>query len=145
MITQYIPQNLRSSKPISLYKNPTIHLQVLSWRITPPVAWKSKALQTSHWRTIWLHCKIWLLCMHGDRGSLSSIVDLVFELSLVNDSSANTAYMYWRSLWGQTALWWQSSAQAHAPAAKSDINKTKSIKNVTRYRDSRSAKSRESR
>ena len=26
--------------------------------------------------------------------SLSSIVDLVFEQSLVNDSSANTAYIY---------------------------------------------------
>jgi len=35
--------------------------------------------------------------MHGDRESLSSIavVDLVFVQSLVNESSANTAYIYW--------------------------------------------------
>jgi len=27
--------------------------------------------------------------------------DSLFEQSLVNDSSANTAYIYWRRLWGQ--------------------------------------------
>ena len=32
-------------------------------------------------------------CVHEDRESLSFIVDLVFERSLVNDFSANAAYM----------------------------------------------------
>jgi len=32
--------------------------------------------------------------VHEDRESLSFIVDLVFEQSLVNDFSANAAYMY---------------------------------------------------
>ena len=31
--------------------------------------------------------------MHEDRESLASIVDSVFEQSLVNDSSTNTAYI----------------------------------------------------
>ena len=32
-------------------------------------------------------------CVHEDRESLASIVDWVFEQSLVNDSSTNTAYI----------------------------------------------------
>ena len=68
---------------------------------------------------------------------------IVFEESLVNDPSANIAYIYWGSLWEQTCC---SMVDAelqlkHAPASKnSDINKTKNIKQVTRCRDSRSAK-----
>ena len=41
------------------------------------------------------------LCAWRQGESLASIVDSVFEQSLVNDSSANTAYIYWGSLWGQ--------------------------------------------
>jgi len=52
--------------------------------------------------------------------SLASIVDSVFEEILVNDSSANTAYIYWRSLWGQTccSVIDGKLQLKHAPAAK---------------------------
>jgi len=33
-------------------------------------------------------------CVHEDRESLASTIDSVFEESLVNDSSANAAYIY---------------------------------------------------
>ena len=62
--------------------------------------------------------------------SFSSTVDSMFEQSLVNDSSANTAYTYWGSLWGEACC---SEIDGkiqlkHAPAAKrSDINKSKRI------------------
>ena len=58
--------------------------------------------------------------VHGERESLSSIVGLVFEQSLVNDSSANTAYMYWGSLWGQTCCSVKDGKLQlkYAPAAK---------------------------
>ena len=74
---------------------------------------------------LWLHCdtilficthahksltnKTWLLlkleirlCLWRQGSLLSSVVDSVFEQSLVSNSSANTAYIYWGSLWGQT-------------------------------------------
>ena len=64
----------------------------------------------------------------------------MLEQSLVNDSSPKYCiYLLIKPMRTDLLL-------KHAPAAKqSDINKTKSIKNVTRYRDSRSAKSRETR
>ena len=55
--------------------------------------------------------------------------DSVFEQSLVSDSWANTAYMYWGSLWGQTccSVIDGKPHHKHAPAAnkESDINKVK--------------------
>ena len=67
---------------------------------------------------------------------------------LVSDSSANTAYIYWGSLWGQTfscSVMANLCSSMYLLLKKSDTNKTKNIKAVTRCRDSRSAKSRESR
>ena len=45
---------------------------------------------------------------------MSSIVDSVFEQSLVNDSSANTAYIYW----SEEACEDRLAALWYAPAAK---------------------------
>ena len=42
------------------------------------------------------------LCAWRQGESLVSIVDSVFEESLVHDSSSNTVYIYWGILWGQT-------------------------------------------
>ena len=73
------------------------------------------------------------LCAWRQGESLASIVDSVFKESLINDSSANTAYIYWGSLWGQTccSVIDGELQLKHASAAKkSDINKTKSTKNV---------------
>jgi len=102
----------------------------------------------SNWKTI-ITQGCWIGCVHEDRESLSSIVDLVFEQSLVNDSSVDTAYMYWGSMWGQTccSVIDGKIELKHAPAAKKRWHKQdyKNIKNVTRCRDSKSAKSRETR
>jgi len=70
------------------------------------------------------------LCAWRQGESLASIVDSVFEESLVKDSSVNIAYIYWGSLWRQTCCSvhdrWQTSAQActaiHLPFKKSDTN-----------------------
>ena len=68
------------------------------------------------------------------------------DACMVSDSLANSAYIYWGSLWRQTCCSVIDSKPQvkHAPAAKKVTwTRIKSIKNVTRCRDSRSAKSRE--
>ena len=78
------------------------------------------------------------------RESSAFIDDSEFEQSLVNVSSANTAYIYWRSLWGQTcSSWIDGNLQLkHAPAAKKGTNKIfkKKHSNVARCRDDRSGR-----
>ena len=55
---------------------------------------------------------IWL-CAWRQEESLASIVDSMFEQSLVNDSSANTAYISEEAYEDRLAALWK-----HAPAAK---------------------------
>jgi len=65
--------------------------------------------------------EIQLVYMGLDRQgqSFSSIADSVFEQSLVNDSSANTACIYWGSLWGQTCCSvTDGSSSMHLPLRK---------------------------
>ena len=127
------------------------------WRTMPSLAMpfsKIVCMPTNHLATKQLLFEIVELgirmCVWRQGESLASIVDSVFEESLVSDSSVNTEYIYWGSLWGQTC----SSVidcklqLKHAPASlKSDkLSKAiNNIKGVTRCRDSRSAKSRETR
>jgi len=123
---------------------------ILHWAVHQPITlsqfWSvesHKVVQTGHWRTMaslaMLFSKIvcirtnpqqwnnyssllnYKICVHEDRESLASIVDSVFEESLVNDSSANIAYIYWKSLWRQTCCSvidanFSSSIHCHAHA-----------------------------
>jgi len=78
-----------------------------------------------------------------ETGSLSSIDDWSLNRAcMVNDSSANIAYIYWGSLWRQTccSLIDGKLQLKHVLAAKK-VTQTK--KKVTKCRGSRSAKSME--
>ena len=89
-------------------------------------------------------------CMKTGRESLwHPLLNLCLKRAcMVNDSSANTAYIYWGSRCGQTCCFVVDGKfqLKHAPASKrSDINKTQKHRNVARCRDIKSAKSRETR
>jgi len=76
-----------------------------------------KSLSNKTWLLKIADLEIWLVRMETRQtGSLSSIVDSVFEKSLVNNFSVNTAYIYWGSLAVRRDLLlcdgWQTSSQA---------------------------------
>ena len=59
-------------------------------------------MRKNHFATKQLFAELEIrLCAWRHGEFLSSTVESVFEQNLVNDSSANTANIYWGSLWGQ--------------------------------------------
>ena len=70
-----------------------------------------------------------MVCVHGSRGVFFVHCWLGVWTGMANDSSANTAYIYWRSLWGHTLLGDGKLKLKHVPAAKkSDTKKFKNVK-----------------
>ena len=70
-----------------------------------------------------------MVCVHGSRGVFLVHCWLGVWTGMANDSSANTVYIYWRSLWGCTLLGDGKLKLKHIPAAKkSDTKKFKNVK-----------------